>query len=1162
MTRRRPIKGFVPPHSRSQDQTSSLITGSDRPIFPLDVPSPRLTDGGQVVPYACVPKVCQSRVGPSACSSSLVYLPFRQRGLTFIGLVDTGAQLNLVSRQVADRWLYKVIQCPIKSFASVNNSQSTIDEWIKCDLLLLGGVRLPTSFAVTSLSPSYPVILGLPFLLSCRAVLDLSLLEFQTKDCSVPLLMNPTIRRSLARPHRPASKNVVNVAVTDRAAYEGGGWEALDESDEKELEDAFVDVPSDLVPAFRHLLMKHSVLWRHRKRGTVRGVAHEITLTHHRPIVSRPRPRTVEQTKCINTEIDIMLQDGVIRPSASPYVSEIVLVAKKTGGWRMCLDYRPLNIATILDQYPLPRLAELIRAVGLSKYFVALDLRSGYWQILMEPSSIPYTAFRTPTGLYEFLVMPFGLTNAPATFQRAMNFLFEDLCFQGVLVYLDDVLIHASTVEELLRLLDVVLSRLAAAGYTLNLQKSQFMPVQLLYLGHVLENGQIRPNPQKVDAIRLLKPPTTVAAVKSLLGVLGYTQHFIRDYSGMVAPITNLLRGQAQKKKNMTSVVWTPECQTSLEQAQGALADAVLAQPLDADEYKLETDASSWALGGALYAKRDGEWLPVHFVSKKFNTTECNWPIREKEAYAIIYSLQQLSYYCLGRRIAVYTDHQNLQWLMTAKTGKLARWACLLAEYDLEIHYLKGRDNQVADYLSRFVHDPDPVEDYMVYAVHRSADSPSPGMLREVLAAQNLETTHLTKGYHVVDGVIYYRGKIFVPLELRDQVITDAHLAPPHLHPGTKKTKSTILRMFNWPNLHEHVTGYVSSCLTCQRLRNLPSTHSLSRHNPLSGTMSVLHIDFWSCTIRGESFTCLTMIDAFTKWVEAKVVHTKTAVEAANTILCEWICRFGCPARLVSDNEKSFTSAVMSELCAELGIEKVETIPYRPQGNAFVEAVHKSLNKYFKLHDLHHRDIEFPVALQLALFAYRSQVHTATGYSPAFLLFGYDPTISASDWRAERLHPSEKYFVLTKLRVDLLDQLVSQYAASKAARTEVTIAENDLVLAPYNVREMHVNAVDNELSNKLGPKWTLPYRVIRVEGGRATLRSPLDGTIKTMSIDNLRPIQVPPSPALQQEWIHHIVSCLIPLDYTRSQIKRVLSEVGLQGSKRVKIMTALEGELM
>ena len=257
MTRRSPTRVFVPQPSRNRDQASSLIPGADLPLVPMEATSPLLTDGGPVVPYAFCPTVCQSRVAPSACSASLVYLPFKQRGLTFIGLVDTGAQLNLVSRQVADRWLYKVIQCPIRSFAGVNNSQATIDQWIKCDLLLLGGVSLPTYFAVTSLSPSYPIILGLPLLLSCRALLDLSLLEFRTKDCSVPLLISPTIRRSLARSHWPASKHVVSVALTDRAEADGEGVEALDESDEKELEDAFVDVPGDLIPAFRHLLVKH-----------------------------------------------------------------------------------------------------------------------------------------------------------------------------------------------------------------------------------------------------------------------------------------------------------------------------------------------------------------------------------------------------------------------------------------------------------------------------------------------------------------------------------------------------------------------------------------------------------------------------------------------------------------------------------------------------------------------------------------------------------------------------------------------------------------------------------------------------------------------------------------------------------------------------------------
>ena len=189
-------------------------------------------------------------------------------------------------------------------------------------------------------------------------------------------------------------------------------------------------------------------------------------------------------------ELDKMLAAGVVRPSCSPYVSEVVLVKKKTGDWRFCVDFRPLNRITVLDKHPLPRIQDLVRAVRDSTHFVALDLRAGYWQILMEEKSIPLTAFRCVRGLFEFLVMPFGLSNAPATFQRAMEHIFGDLYFSGALTYLDDILVHGRSFDEVLDRLRTVLERLRTAGLTLNLAKCDFFPTAVRYLSSApTQNG-------------------------------------------------------------------------------------------------------------------------------------------------------------------------------------------------------------------------------------------------------------------------------------------------------------------------------------------------------------------------------------------------------------------------------------------------------------------------------------------------------------------------------------------------------------------------------------------------------------------------------------------------------------------------------------------------
>ncbi|EZG43551.1 putative retrotransposon protein, partial [Gregarina niphandrodes] len=338
-----------------------------------------------------------------------------------------------------------------------------------------------------------------------------------------------------------------------------------------------------------------------------------------------------------------MLEKGVIRPSRSPYASGIVLVKKKTGEWRFCIDYRPLNAVTVRDEFPIPRIDDLLRAVRGSRWFVALDLRAGYWQVAMRERDVPKTAFRTPTGLFEFVVMPFGLVNAPATFQRMVEQLFGDMYWSGVLVYLDDILVHAPTLDEVLRLLGEVLRRLQAAGLKLRLSKCTFLPKQIEYLGHVIEEGRIAPQPKKVEAIRQLKAPTDVRGLRQLLGMVGYYRSFVPNYAGVTQPLTRLMRGQVP-------YVWGEEQQHAFELVKASLVGAALCNDFSGAQLVVETDASDYAVAGILSCDSHGKMTPIEYMSKTLSEVEVRWPTREKEAYAIVAALRKFDVYIRGRR--------------------------------------------------------------------------------------------------------------------------------------------------------------------------------------------------------------------------------------------------------------------------------------------------------------------------------------------------------------------------------------------------------------------------------------------------------------------------------------------------------------------------------
>ena len=1028
-------------------------------------------------------------------------------------MLDTGAQLNLIHADMLPHLLFTTTTLAPIAFTGIGRQTSSTCRWVTIELTFENGSQYVCCFATTTACAPNLILLGMPFFLQSEGSINFKDLLFESHNCSLPIVTSHHSLTILAV--------MLNTDISSKLKH----------------------LPPEFQNPLAATLQKYQSLWQDKKRGCVQTISHEIILLHQRPIVSRPRYRTEAQAEVINAEITQMLNDGVIRPSGSPYASEIVMIQKKSLEWRMCIDFRPLNLATVPDKYPLPRMVDLLRCVADSRYFIAIDLRSGYWQIPMHDNSISLTAFRSPTGLYEFVVMPFGLRNAPATFQRSMNYLLEDLRFEGVLVYLDDVLIHSSDFRHLIHLLNTVFDRFSKAGYTINLGKCQFLAERLLYLGHVIEAGRICPSPDKIEAITLLKPPSTVTEVRSLLGLTGFVQSFIPHYSTICAPITDLLKGAPKKKGSKFKVDWTKSCQKALDQLKQIIKTSVLNQTLDGDEYKLECDASSWAISGVLSVKRNGLFYPVHYISKKLDDSQVRWHIREKEAYAIVYSLQKLDYHLKGRHVDVYTDHQNLRGLLAASKGKLSTWAILLAEYDITIYYHKGEDNFVADYISRKVYDPVDVEDYMVYTA--KADFPN-FTLNEILSAQDPKKTHLTNGFHLVDNVIYYRSGIFVPVPWRYRIIGDAHSRPPILHPGIKKTKSLIMKCFNWPALHQDVTEYVGSCLTCQRIRALPFTKkAFAPHDPHLGALSVLHVDFWSANYRGQPFTLLTMIDSFTRWAEVTLVEDKRSETVASSLLTHWISRFGCPSRLISDNDLSFSSAVIDLLATQLRYKHIHTIPYRPQGNALIEVFHKNLNKWFQYQLTNHIKVSLTEAIAMAMMAYRSTFHGSLGMSPAYALYGRDPVSPVpSDWRFAKDGSMGRLKILNELRWNNLAHLRSVQLQTKI-ETPVQFEVGDLVLCPRNPHEIYREAVLTETSEKLVTKWTLPKRVIGISsnGFRIHVRNLLDWTESTYTKDQVRRIVIPLTEDRIEEWHRHIEDELASIDTPKAKIKRYLEEL-------------------
>ncbi|XP_040182565.1 uncharacterized protein LOC120915829, partial [Rana temporaria] len=418
--------------------------------------------------------------------------------------------------------------------------------------------------------------------------------------------------------------------------------------------------------------------------GYTRLAVHKVETPGQTPLRQPPYRIPEAVREGMRKEIDEMLRLGVIEPSESPWASPVVLVPKKDGTTRFCVDYRRLNDKTVTDAYPMPRMDELLDRISAGKYLTTIDLCKGYWQIPLAEDARLKSAFITPFGLYQFRVMPFGMKNAPATFQRMVDQLLGGLQ-SFACAYLDDIAIYSNTWEAHLEHVGVVLDRIKGAGLTLKPDKCHLGMAEVQYLGHRVGCGKQRPEPAKIEAVANWPTPHTKTQVMAFLGTAGYYRRFVPDYSALAKPLTDLT-----KKKLPRQVLWSPECEVAFQTLKTALVNApVLVTPDPNKRFIVHTDASMFGLGAVLsQIGEDGGEHPVAYLSRKLLPREVSYATIEKECLALVWALKKLTPYLYGRAFTLITDHNPLVWLnrVSGDNARLLRWSLALQPYDFTIH--------------------------------------------------------------------------------------------------------------------------------------------------------------------------------------------------------------------------------------------------------------------------------------------------------------------------------------------------------------------------------------------------------------------------------------------------------------------------------------------
>ena len=684
----------------------------------------------------------------------------------------------------------------------------------------------------------------------------------------------------------------------------------------------------------------------------------------------------------------------------------------------MCLDFRQLNKTAERPIFPIPNVDEIFDSMGKAKYFSTIDLGQAYYQVELTEDSKLKTAFSTKTKQYCFNRMPFGIAAAPATFQKLMNKVIDDLNWKVAITYLDDIIVFSPSKEQHYKDLESVFEKIKNSGLKVKPTKCHFLNQKVKFLGHELSQDGLATDPSKITAIQQRQRPKCLKELRSFLGLANYYRRFIKDYSKYSKCLENMC-GSTLKK-----LEWNEECDNNFNELKKQLCQSpVLCHPDFNKTFILDTDASFDRIGAVLSQKDENNHERViAYGSHSLNRHELGYCVTRKELLAVFYFVNHFKHYLHGKRFTLRTDHKAITFMMKTKnpiTPQFQTWISYLSSLDIDFVYRKGNDHSNADALSRqncttctqcqTIHENAMTTKIKTKVISIIGENTNKWQTNSQEINEIMQDIIDEKSkFRLSHGtIITEKGKIWIPQEKRKEFIKEYHKKL--CHAGALKCTKYIQNNFDMKNIYDTVKEVIGSCEFCQKRKTFTGT-TKEKHvqRTTRNDFEIIHADFCGpmrMTKNGRKYV-LAIIDSKTKYIRLKAVNQQDEATFVKTLKEDWILKYGAPRILHTDRGRTFEGRKLAQLSEECGFKQEYSSPYHHSSNGQIERQFRTIRDAIETTMKDSGNKDWSELIPEIEHMLNGTYQTTIKMSPAEAVFGR--TISRENHQTEELTYTEE----------------------------------------------------------------------------------------------------------------------------------------------------------